>query len=125
MTAGVAGCNGITLSLVSDADSRLVPELLDASPDALVVVGPDGLIESATQAVGSLLGYRPGELVGHPVEILLPATRQAIHVRHRRSYFDRPEVRPMGLGLDFRARRKDGTELPVDVRLVPKVRGGR
>ena len=113
------------MSAVSDADNRLVQELLDASPDALVVVGPNGRIASATQAVGPLLGYRPGELVGQPVEMLLPGTLQAIHVRHRQSYFDRPEVRPMGLGLDLRARRKDGTELPVDVSLVPTVLGGR
>ncbi len=113
------------MSPVSDADSSLVQELLDASPDALVVVGSDGVIESATQAVESLLGYRPEELVGQPVEMLLPGSLQALHVRHRRSFFDRPEVRPMGLGLDLRAGRKDGTELPVDVSLVPTVLGGR
>jgi PAS domain S-box-containing protein len=113
------------MSPVSDAGSRLVQELLDASPDALVVVGPDGVIELATQAVEPLLGYKPDELLGQPVEVLLPGSLRETHVQHRRSYSDGPDVRPMGRGLDLRAVRKDGTELPVDVSLVPRVLGER
>jgi PAS domain S-box-containing protein len=109
---------------VSDPVSSLVRELLDASPDALVVVGADGLIESATQAVEPLLGYRPADLVGQPVEVLLPGGLHSVHVRHRAEYFERPEVRLMGQGLDLRAVRQDGTELAVDVSLVPRVVGG-
>jgi PAS domain S-box-containing protein len=94
--------------------------MLDASPDALVIVGETGLIESATSAVESLFGYRPEELVGEPVELLIPDHLRAVHVAHRTEYQSRPQVRQMGIGMDLKGRRRDGTVFPVDVSLAPQ-----
>ncbi len=110
---------------MADEGSRLVDDLLRASPDALVIVGADGVIETATAASQSLFGYAPEELVGRPVEILLPARLRQRHVGLRDGYLEGPEVRPMGADLDLRALHRDGTEIPVDVSLVPTSVDGR
>jgi PAS domain S-box-containing protein len=110
---------------VSNEGSRLVDEMLRSSPDAIVIVGDDGLIETATAAVQSLFGYDPEDLVGQPVEMLLPDRLRRRHVGLRDSYLEHPEVRPMGIGLDLRALRRDGSEVPVDVSLVPTFLDGR
>jgi PAS domain S-box-containing protein len=110
---------------VTDDGSRLVDELLRASPDALVVVGADGVIQTATAAVQSLFGYTPADLVGRPIEILLPDRFRQGHVGLREGYLARAEVRPMGALLDLGAVRQDGSEIPVDVSLVPTFLEGR
>jgi two-component system, NarL family, sensor histidine kinase DevS len=110
---------------VADRGSRLVDELLSASPDALVVVSADGIIEEATAAVQSLFGYAPEQLVGKPVETLLPDRLRLSHVGLREVYLDHPEVRPMGALLDLRAVRQDGSEIRVDISLVPTHLEGR
>jgi PAS domain S-box-containing protein len=110
---------------VSQEGSRILEEMLNASPDALIVVGDGGLIESATAAAERLFGYKPDELLGTPVETLLPTRMRSGHVGHRAAYWEQPEVRPMGVGLDLRALRRDGTEFPVDVSLIPTVMEGR
>jgi PAS domain S-box-containing protein len=66
-----------------------------------------------------MLGYRRNELVGQAVEILLPERFVGGHVEHRTGYMDAPRTRPMGAGVDLYARRKDGTEVPVDIMLSP------
>lgn len=113
----------VTLGPVEGSGSGLLEEFLHASPDALVVVDEEGVIEATSNAVTELFGYDPGELVGHPVEMLIPAASRQRHVAYRNSYAGHPEVRPMGVGLDLTAIRKDGTEFPVDVSLVPSRRG--
>ncbi|HEV8065734.1 MAG TPA: PAS domain S-box protein [Acidimicrobiales bacterium] len=101
-------------------DSGLLQDMLEASPDAVVVVGEAGLIELATSALETLFGYEPQEMIGQPVELLIPDHRRAAHVANRTEYLTTPEVRPMGLGLDLMGRRKDGSIFPVDVSLVPR-----
>lgn len=105
--------------------SRLLLEMVQASPDALVVVDESGLVEAATPGVAAIFGYRPEDLVGQPIEMLLPAAVREKHKGLRNSFLERAEPRPMGLGLQLRARRRDGTEFPVDVSLVPTRLGGR
>ncbi|HLG92133.1 MAG TPA: PAS domain S-box protein, partial [Acidimicrobiales bacterium] len=98
--------------------AQLLEALVLASPDAVVVVGDSGRIEMASPAVAALFGYRPEELVGQDVEVLVPEGLRDLHRRHRRSYKARPQARPMGSGLALEGRRKDGTVFPLDVSLA-------
>lgn len=93
--------------------------LFDHAPDAVVVVDDDGIILAANDTVLDVLGYEPGELVGSPVEVLLPRRDMAAHVRHRATFRAHRRRRLMGVGLELRARRKDGTDVAVDVSLSP------
>ena len=99
--------------------------MVDASPDALVVVDGDGQIELVNHQTEVLFGYDRGELLGRPVEILLPGELEAVHRAHRTRYRAAPEVRSMGSGLDLLGRRRDGTEFPVEVSLSPLLQDGQ
>lgn len=88
------------------------------------MVDETGTVQAASDAVIEVFGYQPDELVGQPVEMLVPAASRSRHVGYRSSYTDHPEMRPMGVGLRLVGVRKDGTELPVDVSLVPSHSGG-
>jgi PAS domain S-box-containing protein len=93
--------------------------LLDAAPDAMVMLGADGRIELVNAQVERLFGYERRELVGQPVEILIPERYCEQHPRHRARYAHEPRARPMGAGLDLFGRRKDGSEFPAEVSLAP------
>jgi PAS domain S-box-containing protein len=93
--------------------------LLDAAPDASVIVDKAGRIARVNAQTERLFGYAREELLGRPVELLLPERFRRGHVRHRASYQAAPRARPMGMGLDLYARRKDGSEVPVEVSLSP------
>ena len=94
-------------------------ELLEAAPDAMVIVGPDGRIALANAHTDKLFGYDRDELIGSELEMLLPERLRDAHVRHRADFFAEPMLRPMGQGLDLCARRKDGSEFPVDISMSP------
>lgn len=98
---------------------RLLEEMLLSSPDALVVVGGGGTIEFASPAAETLFGYEPEELVGRPIETLIPLEFHEVHRHHRSLYAEAPEGRPMGIGLDLKGQHRDGSVFPVDVSLVP------
>jgi len=102
-----------------ELDMTRLTALFDSSPDAIVVVGPDGEILRANERVRDIFGYEPRELEGEAVEILVPEADRARHPDQRDSYMADPTVRPMGAGLDLRARRKDGSTFPVDISLSP------
>jgi PAS domain S-box-containing protein len=93
--------------------------LLEAAPDAMVIVGEDGRIELVNTHAETLFGYPRQEMVGQPVEMLVPPRYRSGHERHRRGYAAAPATRPMGAGLDLYGRRKDGTEFPVEISLSP------
>ncbi|HET7523759.1 MAG TPA: PAS domain S-box protein [Acidimicrobiales bacterium] len=97
----------------------VIEALLQASPDAVIVVGADGKIETASAPIERLFGYRPSDLVGQPVEILIPRELKAVHEAHRTRYIAHPGARAMGSGLALYGRRRDGSTLPVDVSLAP------
>lgn len=99
--------------------------MFHSSPDALVVIDVQGLIELTSPAAQRLFGYSPDELQGQPVELLLPEGVRELHTRHRDAYMRAPEGRPMGAGLDLKARHKEGWVFPVDVSLVPTALDGR
>lgn len=90
--------------------------LIEAAPDAVVVIDPAGRIVLVNEQTEALFRYPREELVGQPVELLLPERFRAAHVGHRRSYLADPHRRPMG-GLVLAGRRRDGSEFPVDISL--------
>ena len=93
--------------------------LFASSPDSIVVVDRKGNILDANPQVESLFGYARGELLGSPVEILVPERFRSVHAAHRGDYRNQPRMRPMGTGLELYGRRKDGSEFPADVMLSP------
>ncbi len=93
--------------------------LLESAPDAIVVMGPDGLIKLVNRQTEVLFGYSRDELIGQPVEQLIPERLAVRHPHLRHGYFSVPTVRAMGAGLELAARRKDGSEFPVDISLAP------
>lgn len=94
-------------------------DLLEAAPDAMVIVGPDGRITLGNAQTDRLFGYSRDELVGSELEMLLPERFRDRHLQHRRDYFAQPLLRPMGGGLELFGLRHDGTEFPVDISLGP------
>ncbi len=93
--------------------------LLEAAPDAMIIIGAGGRIELINAQAEKLFGYARAELIGKNVEALVPERLQAVHQHHRNEYVDRPKVRPMGAGLQLYGRRKDGSEFPVEISLSP------
>jgi len=102
-----------------DLPDRYLRALLDAAPDAMVITDRHGTIVFINGQTETLFGYGREELVGKPVEILLPEQLRHLHPQHRDTYAQAPRMRPMGSGLDLRARRKDGSEFPVEISLSP------
>lgn len=95
--------------------------VFQGAPDASVIIDREGLIVAANEEVEPLLGYTPEELVGHPVELLVPETLRGRHAGYRSQYIGAPEKRPMGMGRELFARRRDGFEVPVEIGLSPIV----
>jgi PAS domain S-box-containing protein len=94
--------------------------LLEEAPDALLVVGNDGRITYANRAACNLLGYPRDQLLDMTVEELLPERHRSYHVGHRSRFVDQPTVREMGpRAVPLVALHRDGTELPVEIRLAP------
>ncbi len=77
-----------------------------------------GIIEKVNPSASRLFGYGLEELVGQKIEVLIPATLRKTHVQHREGYAQRPSPRPMGLGMDLSALRKDGTTFPIEISLA-------
>lgn len=98
---------------------ELLPELLALSPDALLVVDQAGTITHLNHEAEILFGAQARDLLGHPLESLMPARFRARHIAQREAYAHAPHARPMGAHLDLSARRLDGTEVPVDISLRP------
>lgn len=98
--------------------------LLEIAPDPMVIVGFDGLIAVSNAQLLRMFGYERDEVVGRPIEMLVPERFRNSHFGHRQAYFGEPRTRPMGAGLELFARRKDGTEFPVEISLAPLRTGG-
>ena len=98
---------------------------LDANPDAVVAIDRAGTIVYANPSVHATFGWQPEELVGQPVEVLLPTSVRPLHRAHMDRFFAKPTARPMGIGRVLRGRRADGAEFPVEISLAPvNTKGG-
>jgi len=110
--------------LVSRDDGISGKDVLEAAPDALVVVDEGGRIVQLNTPAQQLFGYSREELLGHAVELLVPERDRAAHRLHRGSFQSEARRRPMGAGPELNGRRSDGTEFPVEISLSPLVTAG-
>ncbi|HET9949006.1 MAG TPA: PAS domain-containing sensor histidine kinase [Longimicrobiales bacterium] len=93
--------------------------IFESSPDGCLVVDAQGTIRAANPRTEELFGWTAAELEGRTVEVLVPDLMRERHAEHRRRFRHNPHNRPMGIGLDLRGRRKDGTTFPVEISLSP------
>ena len=93
--------------------------MLETAPDAMIIVDERGRIAIVNRQAEDMFGYSRAELLGHEVEMLLPEGVRDHHQGHRSRYGEKPELRPMGPGLDLFGRRKDGSTFPVEISLSP------
>ena len=100
---------------MSEAEFRVI----EASPDAVIVVDQTGRINFASDRVETMFGHRPDELVGKPLSVLIPERYRDLHAGHLGRFMSDPRPRMMGAGLKLRAIRKEGSEFPCEISLSP------
>ena len=103
----------------ADAARPAFENLFEVSPDAIFVTDAQGLIRGANPRATELFGYSAEELLGRPIEVLVPARFRKQHPGHRENYNAHPRARQMGVALNLFGLRKDGSEFPVDIMLKP------
>ena len=115
----------LVISIIRDTTQRRQAEakfrgLLESAPDGIVVVDQRGKIVIVNGQAEKLFGYPREELIGKPIELLMPERYTGAHVQHRNGYFQAPKRRPMGsVAMSLAGRRRDGSEFPVEISLSP------
>lgn len=93
--------------------------LLESAPDAIIIVNEQGIIQLVNVQTEQLFGYLRGEIIGQPVELLMPFRFNKPHKVHREEFFKSPKVRPMGEGRELFGKKKSGDEFPIEISLSP------
>src|SRR5579862_2735225 len=101
------------------AETLLSASVVEAIPDAVAAVNQQGVIIQVNSQTEKLFGYTRGELIGQRIEMLVPERQRPQHDQHRDEFHRQPKIRRMGSGLDLTGRRRDGTEVPVEISLSP------
>src|SRR3989304_2670117 len=115
--------SGLERQMLPKGES-LFRELVELAPDAMVIADQEGKIVLVNIQTEKMFGYRRQELLGQPVEVLVPERFRGQNVAHRQNYSAEPRVPPMTAGLELYGRRKDGSEFPVEISLSPLHRMG-
>jgi len=105
--------------LQADESEAFFRILLDSAPDAMIIVDDTGSIVLVNAQTEAMFGFARDEMLGKPIEMLLPESVRDTHIRHREQFVATPSLRPMGTGLELVGRRKDGREFPVEISLSP------
>jgi PAS domain S-box-containing protein len=108
----------LDITLRKQAEERF-RQVVEAAPHAMIMVNTEGNIELINAEVERVFGYSRQELVGHPVEMLVPHRFHYEHPKYRSGYLADPKVRAMGAGRELFGRRKDGSEVPIEIGLSP------
>jgi PAS domain S-box-containing protein len=103
----------------ADISEAYFSMLVESAPDAVIIIDEQSKIAIANGQAEKMFGYKRQEMLGQPVEMLLPERLRKDHVSHRDGFAADPRLRPMGPDLDLLARRKDGSEFPVEISLSP------
>jgi PAS domain S-box-containing protein len=103
----------------------LLEKALESAPDAVLIVDVEGMVRFASRQIMALAGYSPGEIVGQPLELLIPERFRKRHLDLRSAYSLDAHARPMGADLDLLLLHKDGRELSVEISLSPIREGGQ
>ena len=100
-------------------NERYFRQFIQRSADAIIIIDAQGYISLVNPQAEQLFGYSQDEILGQPVEVLIPERLRDSHLRHTQAYTNHPTARPIGSGLDLWGCRRDRTEFPVAISLVP------
>ncbi len=125
MVPGTKAAENAPVPATLPQGSDMLTTFLSLMPDAAVAVDGKGMIVSVNERTEAFFGYAAEEVQGKSIELLVPERFRHAHRRRRSEYSGDPRTRPMGAGLDLYARRKDGSEFPVDISLAPIGGGGQ
>ena len=101
------------------AEKLLSSSIMEAIPDAVAAVNQQGVIVQVNAQIEALFGYTRQELIGQPIEMLVPERQRGQHHGHRDRFHTQPKLRRMGSGLELNGLRRDGSEFPVEISLSP------
>jgi two-component system sensor histidine kinase/response regulator len=110
---------GTTRDITEARRAARMHAVLESAPDAMVIADDSGTISLVNAQTERLFGYDRQEMVGEPVAMLVPGRLRDRHAKHVEGYFEKPTIRPMGVGLILQGRRKDGSEFPAEISLSP------